>query len=170
MFSVPSTPRLTTFCLVGENPHMEEKGRHPSMERLFYAVKAKGITGPSELASAMNVSEQVITNWSARGISATGALQAQKAFGCDANWLLHEWGGGFEANQAIAPVDTAQAAMKDIAPEIQAVLDLLERIPPESINDAAWAASRALIGYLPRASSPAKIEQAPAVTRESTSS
>ena len=150
---------------------MDEKERHPSMERLFCAVKNKGIAGPSELASRMNVSEQVITNWSARGISATGALLAQKIFGCDANWLLHDLQGGFEPNQAAAPVDTAQAAMKDIAPEIQAVLELLERIPPESINDAAWAASRALIGYLPRAaSSPAKIEQSPAATQENTSS
>ena len=74
-------------------------------------------------------------------------------------------------NLAVAPVDTAQPAMKDIAPEIQAVIELMQAIPPESINDAAWAASRALIGYLPRAaSSPAKIEQATAATQENTSS
>lgn len=42
----------------------------------------------SELARALNVSEQVITNWAKRGISADGALAAQFAFQLDANYIL----------------------------------------------------------------------------------
>lgn len=42
----------------------------------------------SELARALNVSEQVITNWAKRGISVEGALAAQFAFHMDANFIL----------------------------------------------------------------------------------
>jgi hypothetical protein len=42
----------------------------------------------SELARALNVSEQVVTNWAKRGISVDGALAAQFAFQKDANYLL----------------------------------------------------------------------------------
>ena len=147
---------------------MDEKERHPSMERLFCAVKNKGIAGPSELASRMNVSEQVITNWSARGISATGALLAQKIFGCDANWLLHDLQGGFEPNHAAAPVDTAQAAINTIAPDLQGLIQLVNAIPLAARRDALFAASQVLIGYLPPASAPATVEQAPAETQANT--
>lgn len=42
----------------------------------------------SELARALNVSEQVITNWASRGISIDGALAAQLVFQKDANFIL----------------------------------------------------------------------------------
>jgi hypothetical protein len=42
----------------------------------------------SELARALNVSEQVITNWAKRGISVEGALAAQSIFHKDANYVL----------------------------------------------------------------------------------
>jgi hypothetical protein len=42
----------------------------------------------AELARALNVSEQVITNWASRGISAEGALTAQLVFQKDANFIL----------------------------------------------------------------------------------
>lgn len=43
---------------------------------------------PSEIARALNVSEQVVHNWSKRGISMEGALAAQMAFHKDANYIL----------------------------------------------------------------------------------
>lgn len=67
---------------------MAIKPRHPSMQRLLDFVKDQGIVGPSALAFAMNESEQVITNWGARGISHAGAISAEKRFGCSAVWLL----------------------------------------------------------------------------------
>ena len=58
------------------------------MQRLFDFVKDQGVVGPSALATAMDETEQVITNWSARGISAAGAIAAEKNFGCAAVWIL----------------------------------------------------------------------------------
>ena len=57
---------------------------HPTMQRLFEATKMQ----PSELAAALNTSPQNITNWSARGISKNGAMQASKLLGVDANYIL----------------------------------------------------------------------------------
>lgn len=60
------------------------------METLLASVKnadGKRFTH-AELARALNVSEQVITNWAARGISMEGALTAQLAFQQDANFIL----------------------------------------------------------------------------------
>lgn len=58
---------------------------HPSMERLFDAVKKS----PSEVAVDLDELPQNITNWSKRGISKSGALKAAAAYGLDANWLIH---------------------------------------------------------------------------------
>ena len=57
---------------------------HPTMQRLFEATKMQ----PSELATALNTSPQNITNWSARGISKKGAMQASQLLGVDANYIL----------------------------------------------------------------------------------
>lgn len=43
---------------------------------------------PSEIARALNVSDQVVTNWCKRGISTEGALAAQLVFQKDANFIL----------------------------------------------------------------------------------
>lgn len=62
---------------------------HETAERLYAIAKAmKGVAGQSALASALNESPQTVNNWEARGVSVPGALKAQQAFACDANWLL----------------------------------------------------------------------------------
>lgn len=64
-------------------------GMHESMQRLYKIALARdGIRLQSELASALNESQQAVNNWEARGISKDGALKAQARFSCDANWLL----------------------------------------------------------------------------------
>jgi phage repressor protein C with HTH and peptisase S24 domain len=61
---------------------------HDQMKRLYEAAeKLKGIVGQSEVARALNASPQTINNWEARGMSKAGMLNAQKVFGCSANWL-----------------------------------------------------------------------------------
>lgn len=63
---------------------------HISMETLLSSIErthGKRLT-PTQLARALNVSEQVITNWSTRGISTEGALAAQFVFQKDANFIL----------------------------------------------------------------------------------
>lgn len=63
---------------------------HLSMDTLLASIErseGKRFTH-AELARAMNVSEQVITNWASRGISIEGALTAQLVFHKDANFIL----------------------------------------------------------------------------------
>jgi hypothetical protein len=62
---------------------------HESMQRLYKIAHAREeIRRQSEIAAALNESQQVVKNWESRGISKDGALKAQARFGCDANWLL----------------------------------------------------------------------------------
>lgn len=63
---------------------------HPSLTALLNSIERterKRFTH-AELARALNVSEQVITNWAKRGISVEGALAAQFVFQKDANFIL----------------------------------------------------------------------------------
>lgn len=64
-------------------------GMHDSMVKLhgFVAEKLQ-LVGQSVVARKMNETPQVVKNWEGRGISEGGALNAQRLFGCDANWLL----------------------------------------------------------------------------------
>jgi SOS-response transcriptional repressor LexA len=64
---------------------MSEKPRHESLIRL---IRAANVDGPSALASALNESEQTVTNWGRRGVSKQGAIKAQSLFGCDVDWIL----------------------------------------------------------------------------------
>lgn len=64
--------------------------QHDSIKTLLNSLEretGKRLTH-SELARALNVSEQVVTNWAKRGMSVEGALAAQFAFHKDANFLL----------------------------------------------------------------------------------
>lgn len=84
---------------------------HASLTKLYKFVrKNKGITGQTELATALGETPQTINNWEARGISQRGANSAQKKFGCDANWLLGK-------SETIYHVDRDQTASRLIAAE-----------------------------------------------------
>lgn len=62
---------------------------HESMARLYQAARQlRGIEGQTRLADALNESPQTVNNWENRGISAIGALEAQREFGLDATWVL----------------------------------------------------------------------------------
>lgn len=69
---------------------------HDSMKRLldFARETTKGlrahdrIAGFPQIADRLGVTSAVMTNWKRRGISKEGALDAQRAFGCNAWWLL----------------------------------------------------------------------------------
>lgn len=63
---------------------------HPSMQRLYAQARDAGDASPARVAERINVSPQRLQNWEKRGISESGALSAQRAYGyaCDANWLL----------------------------------------------------------------------------------
>lgn len=62
---------------------------HESVQRLYIAAKElRDVTGQSAVARLIGVVPQVVKNWEKRGISETGALDAQRILGCNANWLL----------------------------------------------------------------------------------
>lgn len=67
---------------------MSTNKRHESLERLLFAAEKLGVKGPSMLARSLNVSEQVVTNWRYRGVSNSGAVEAQRTFGISSNWIL----------------------------------------------------------------------------------
>lgn len=64
---------------------------HETTQTLYDAVHRRvgRELGPADMARALNVSEQVVTNWGTRGVSLDGALRAQLQFGVDANFVLH---------------------------------------------------------------------------------
>lgn len=87
---------------------------HETTQTLYDAVRRRSgrELGPADMARALNVSEQVVTNWGSRGVSLDGALRAQLTFGVDANFVLHQAphpmvapvpGPGHEVKEPAAP-------------------------------------------------------------------
>lgn len=101
-------------------------GMHETAERLYDVVLAMtGIAGQSAVASLLNESPQTVNNWEARGVSQGGALKAQRATGCDANWLL-----------------TGEGPVLAGWPFSPALLDRVANLPPEDVSSlevAMWA-------------------------------
>jgi len=64
------------------------RGMHETMVRLYEAAKKlKGLETPTEVARALNQSQQTVNNWERRGISQAGMLKAQALLGCSATYL-----------------------------------------------------------------------------------
>lgn len=84
----------------------------------------------SELARALNVSEQVITNWASRGMSVEGALNAQLAFHKDANFLL-----GRVSHPMMLPRQYSQAAPEPPANEHIASERRVQYLPDAAPDD-----------------------------------
>jgi phage repressor protein C with HTH and peptisase S24 domain len=61
---------------------------HQTMVRLYEAAHTlKNLETPTDVARALNQSQQTINNWERRGMSRLGMLEAQKNIGCSATWL-----------------------------------------------------------------------------------
>jgi len=111
---------------------------HPSMQRLFAATKMQA----SELARALNTSPQTITNWSTRGVSKQGALQAGQIFGLDSNYILHgdapqKQPALIEATSSSDIASTTEDTMLDtnlFVPEQRHVAALDEERPPTATH------------------------------------
>jgi len=73
-----------------------EKRTHPSVQRLLeYARRATSAMGAKrkvldygDLATQLDVTSAVMTNWKARGIAVPAAVNAQRLFGCNVLWVL----------------------------------------------------------------------------------
>lgn len=72
---------------------------HPSMVRLYAAVKSRDVLTQTQLANLLNTSPQAVHNWEKRGLSRNGALQVQGQLGISSTWLL-EGRGPQEAGEA----------------------------------------------------------------------
>lgn len=119
---------------------VSEKERHPSYQRLYSVAVENNIRGPSELAVALGESEQVINNWSRRGVSNAGAIKAQERFGCSSVWILK--GVGPEAASTVVTANHVSL------PEANYLQRLLAAIPEARRQQAYIAATQLLIGYL----------------------
>ncbi|WP_340519994.1 LexA family transcriptional regulator [Cupriavidus necator] len=90
------------------------RGMHESMVRLYEAAKTlKGLSTPTDVARALNQSQQTINNWERRGISQGGMVKAQAAIGCSATWLLT----GVPPMEAVKPksgADQAKAKLNEV--------------------------------------------------------
>jgi len=100
---------------------MSPDQKHPSFARLISVAEDAGYRGPTALANALNMSEQVVNNWGRRGVSKSGAMAAQDLFGCSANWVISGVG---QAKVSDAPVARAAPSLaeliKRLSHEIQA--------------------------------------------------
>lgn len=103
---------------------------HVSTGRL-YAAAAKlvpPISGPTELAAALSVSKQSVTNWRSRGVSKEGAIEAQRVLGINLDWVLQGQLPMFIA-AAEAPAAQSQSArqqrqiLRDASKLVRLVLD-----------------------------------------------
>ena len=64
-------------------------GLHPSYARLVDAAASRGIIGELALCRALGYAEQSkVNNWQRRGVSKSGALDAEKYLACSAVWIL----------------------------------------------------------------------------------
>lgn len=57
---------------------------------------------PSQIATALGIGDQVVSNWSTRGVSKIGALAAEQAYGCSPNWILN----GIRSNSVGQRIDS----------------------------------------------------------------
>ncbi|WP_269497775.1 hypothetical protein [Castellaniella sp. S9] len=64
---------------------------HKTTARLFAAIEDRypGEAVTSKVAAKMNVADNRVTNWKARGISFEGAVQAEVVFGIPAAWIMY---------------------------------------------------------------------------------
>lgn len=75
---------------------------HETMTRLYQAaLELRQLQTPTDVARALNLSQQVVNNWERRGMSKKGMLQAQEALGVSASWL--DTGRGPMLNEAGQP-------------------------------------------------------------------
>lgn len=90
---------------------------HPSISRLYacFGIHPAEKGAPTRLAGAMNRSPQVITNWSARGVSIDGAIEAERLTGKGAAWILDGDGPRQVPVYSQGAIATSEAASAIIA-------------------------------------------------------
>lgn len=98
-----------------------------SAQRLHEVAKHFGVIGPTAISEDLLISQQVVTNWGARGVSKDGALAAEKKWGCVATWVLEgdgpQWIGGVEPVVAPPVRPTLEQALAVIGQALSSTMD-----------------------------------------------
>lgn len=110
------------------------------MARLYacFGIHPAEKGAPTRLAAALNRSPQVITNWSARGVSIEGAIEAERLSGKGAAWILDGDGPRQVSGPVLFSVSTGQTSSAIIASE--PAPQGLQSWPFRSITRAQWQA------------------------------
>jgi hypothetical protein len=114
---------------------------HDSCARLYQAAKElTGTQGQSAVARLLGETPQTVKNWEKRGVSADGAIAAQKLMGCRASWIRD--GEGLMTHQAPTLTDAASAA-PTLADALEALgIALAVDMPPDVRDDLADALAK----------------------------
>ncbi len=97
---------------------------HEQMVRLYLATTEKlGISDPSEVARALGVTHQTVTNWQTRGISKNGALLVQAKLGISATWIEYGTGKMYQSDEDDEQVD-ADDLKQRLEQQIEAISPL----------------------------------------------
>lgn len=130
-----NTPFINEAFTCATMPRM-----HPTMVRLYEAALAlKNLETPTDVARALNQSQQTVNNWERRGMSRAGMIEAQKLIGCSATWL--QTGKGSMAYDA--SLEPAADVDNGLSERIRVVLSDPD-IKPYALAKAAGVSQEAL--------------------------
>ena len=108
---------------------------HETMVRLYEAAKKlKRLETPTEVARALNQSQQTINNWERRGISQKGMLIAQAEIGCSGTWLQT----GVPPMEAVKP--------RSGATQIETKLNVSHEVPAYNVPSGTSGAMESTVG------------------------
>lgn len=117
---------------------------HATMVRLYEAARSlKGLETPTDVARALNQSQQTVNNWERRGMSRLGMLEAQKMLGCSATWL--QTGKGSMTYDAT--VRTGSDTASGLRERIKLLLDEPE-VQPHAVAKAAGVSQETVREWL----------------------
>lgn len=131
---------------------------HATMARLYEAMrtlrKLDETPTPTDVAKALNQSQQTINNWERRGMSRPGMIEAQKIIGCSATWL--QTGKG---SMAYEPPPQAASEDNGLSERIKSVLADPE-VKPAALAKAAGVTQETISQWLSGEIKAIKLEQA----------
>ncbi|WP_317921110.1 LexA family transcriptional regulator [Cupriavidus sp. TA19] len=117
---------------------------HATMVRLYEAARSlKNLETPTDVARALNQSQQTINNWERRGMSRIGMIEAQKHIGCSATWL--QTGKGSMTHDA--SIRTANDTDNGLAERIRVLLDEPDT-KPQAVAKAAGVTPKVVDQWL----------------------
>lgn len=106
--------------------------------RLYEAAASAGVTMPADLARELEVTQQTLTNWHQRGVSAEGAFAAESRFGFRAAWI-REGTGAMRAGDAVPEKPASQAGVAGLEAALEQLGAALASLPESDRNEVGDA-------------------------------